>query len=147
MEVQALIVKSGAPQPRRVVNGVDASRVAMLLAVLERRASFALSGFDVYVSTVGGIRVTEPAADLAIALAIASAYRDRAFSGTLAAVGEISLAGEVRTASSSKQRAAEAQRLGFTEIVDAGAGHIGEAVRRAFATAAAAVERVEIPEF
>ncbi len=147
VEVQALIVKSGAPQPRRVVNGVDASRVAMLLAVLERRASFALSGFDVYVSTVGGIRVTEPAADLAIALAIASAYRDRAFSGTLAAVGEISLAGEVRTASSSKQRAAEAQRLGFTEIVDAGAGHIGEAVRRAFATAAAAVERVEIPEF
>lgn len=147
VEVQALIVKSNAPQPRRVVNGVDSSRVAMLLAVLERRASLPLSGFDVYVSTVGGIRVTEPGADLAIALAIASAYRDKAFAGTLAAVGEISLAGEVRMASSSKQRSAEAQRLGFTTIVDSDAGHLGEALRQAFATAAAATDRVSAPQF
>ncbi|MFP7761299.1 DNA repair protein RadA [Marisediminicola sp. LYQ85] len=147
VEVQALIVKSSAPQPRRVVNGVDSARVAMLLAVLERRASLALSGYDVYVSTVGGIRVTEPGADLAIALAIASAYKDKPFAGSLAAVGEISLAGEVRPASSTKQRAAEARRLGFTTLLDADAGHIGEAVRRAFATATAATERVAIPEF
>ncbi|HEV7957544.1 MAG TPA: DNA repair protein RadA [Marisediminicola sp.] len=147
VEVQALIVKTSAPQPRRVVNGVDSSRVAMLLAVLERRASLQLSGFDVYVSTVGGIKVTEPGADLAIALAIASAYRDKPFAGTLSAVGEISLAGEVRQASSSKQRAAEAKRLGFSTLLDSGAGHIGEALRLAFATAPAAVERVEIPEF
>jgi len=147
VEVQALIVKSSAPQPRRVVNGVDASRVAMLLAVLERRAGLALSGYDVYVSTVGGIRVTEPGADLAIALAIASAYKDKPFAGSLAAVGEISLAGEVRQASSSKQRSAEAARLGFSTVVDASAGHLGEAVRLAFATASAAVERVAIPEF
>ena len=81
VEVQALIVKTQAPQPRRVVNGVDSSRVAMLLAVLERRASLQLSGADVYVSTVGGIRLTEPGADLAIALAIASAFRERALRG------------------------------------------------------------------
>ncbi|WP_165063334.1 DNA repair protein RadA [Marisediminicola senii] len=147
VEMQALIVKSSAPQPRRVVNGVDSARVAMLLAVLERRASLALSGYDVYVSTVGGIRVTEPGADLAIALAIASAYKDKPFAGSLAAVGEISLAGEVRPASSTKQRAAEARRLGFTTILDAEAGHIGEAVRLAFLTGADATERVRIPNF
>src|SRR5690554_6635552 len=96
VEVQALIVESHAPQPRRVTNGVDPSRVAMLLAVLERRAGLKLSKFDVYVSTVGGIRLTEPGADLAIALAIASAYSDKAFPATLAAIGEISLAGEIR---------------------------------------------------
>ncbi|TQO20314.1 DNA repair protein RadA/Sms [Rhodoglobus vestalii] len=145
VEVQALIVKSQAPQPRRVVNGVDASRVAMLLAVLERRAGIPLSGFDVYVSTVGGIRVTEPGADLAIALAIASAYKDKAFAPAMAVVGEISLAGEIRPASSAKQRLAEAARLGFGTVLDSEAGHIREALRLAFA--GAVDERVEIPEF
>jgi DNA repair protein RadA/Sms len=145
VEVQALIVASNAPQPRRVVNGVDGSRVAMLLAVLERRAGFKLSQFDVYVSTVGGIRVTEPGADLAIALAIASAFRDKAFPVTLAAVGEISLAGEIRQAASSKQRVSEAQRLGFSTILDSAAIHLREALRLAFATSTA--ERVDVPEF
>ena len=132
VEVQALIVKSSAPQPRRVVNGVDASRVAMLLAVLERRAAMKLSDFDVYVSTVGGIRITEPGADLAIALAIASAFKSRALPSHLAAVGEISLAGEVRAVSSSKQRVAEATRLGFTKIIGTDAPHIYDAIRQAF---------------
>jgi DNA repair protein RadA/Sms len=145
VEVQALIVKSGAPQPRRVVNGVDGSRVAMLLAVLERRANLKLSGFDVYVSTVGGIRVTEPGADLAIALAIASAYRDKAFPVTLAAIGEISLAGEIRHASSSKQRVAEARRLGFSQVLDSESLHLREAMRQAFANSTA--ERVDVPGF
>jgi DNA repair protein RadA/Sms len=145
VEVQALIVKTQAPQPRRVVNGVDSSRVAMLLAVLERRANLPLSGFDVYVSTVGGIRVTEPGADLAIALAITSAYRDVALPVTLAAVGEISLAGEIRPASMSKQRLAEARRLGFTTVIDADAAHLREAVRLAFAGTGA--PRVEVPDF
>ena len=145
VEVQALIVASNAPQPRRVVNGVDGSRVAMLLAVLERRAGFKLSEFDVYVSTVGGIRVTEPGADLAIALAIASAFRDKAYPVTLAAVGEISLAGEIRRASSSKQRVAEAQRLGFSTVLDAEALHLREALRLAFATSTA--ERMDVPAF
>jgi DNA repair protein RadA/Sms len=145
VEVQALIVASNAPQPRRVVNGVDGSRVAMLLAVLERRAGLALSQHDVYVSTVGGIRVTEPGADLAIALAIASAFRDKALPATLAAVGEISLAGEIRQASSTKQRLAEAQRLGFSSVIDADALHLREAVRLAFAGSTA--ERVDVPAF
>ena len=133
VEVQALIVKTQSPQPRRVVNGVDSSRVAMLLAVLERRAHLPLSGCDVYVSTVGGIRVTEPAADLAIALAISSAHRDSALPATLAAVGEISLAGEIRSASSVARRTAEAQRLGFTTVIDASAGQLGAAMKLAFA--------------
>jgi len=133
VEVQALIVKTQSPQPRRVVNGVDSSRVAMLLAVLERRAHLPLSGCDVYVSTVGGIRVTEPAADLAIALAISSAHRDSALPATLAAVGEISLAGEIRSAPSVARRMSEAQRLGFTTVIDASAGQLGSAMTLAFA--------------
>lgn len=145
VEVQALIVKTQAPQPRRVVNGVDASRVAMLLAVLERRAGLPLSAYDVYVSTVGGIRVTEPGADLAIALAIASAYKDKAFPVTLAVMGEISLAGEIRPASGGRQRAAEARRLGFTTLIDSDAVHLREAVRLAFA--GSITERVDVPDF
>ena len=145
VEVQALIVKTQAPQPRRVVNGVDSSRVAMLLAVLERRSGLALSSFDVYVSTVGGIRLTEPGADLAIALAISSAYRDKAFPVTLAAVGEISLAGEIRPASNSKQRVAEAKRLGFSSLIDSEAVHLREALRLAFA--GSTPEKVDVPDF
>ncbi|HEY4268556.1 MAG TPA: DNA repair protein RadA [Galbitalea sp.] len=145
VEVQALIVASSAPQPRRVVNGVDGSRVAMLLAVLERRAGFKLAQSDVYVSTVGGIRVAEPGADLAIALAIASAFRDKALPVTLAAVGEISLAGEIRQATSTKQRVAEAQRLGFSSVLDSGALHLREAVRLAFARSTP--DLVAVPEF
>ncbi|MFT4123101.1 MAG: DNA repair protein RadA [Microbacteriaceae bacterium] len=133
VEVQALIVATQAPQPRRVVNGVDASRVAMLLAVLERRAGVRLSGHDVYVSTVGGIRVAEPAADLAIALALASAARDAPLGAGLAAIGEISLAGEIRPATAARQRATEARRLGFGTLVDADAGQLREALRLALA--------------
>ena len=145
VEVQALIVKTQAPQPRRVVNGVDSSRVAMVLAVLERRAQLPLSGFDVYVSTVGGIRVIEPAADLAIALALAGAFKDKAFAVTQAAVGEISLAGEIRPVSQAKQRAAEAARLGFSTVIDSSANHVREALRLAFA--ASVDDRVDIPDF
>ena len=145
VEVQALIVKTQAPQPRRVVNGVDSSRVAMLLAVLERRAGLPLSSFDVYVSTVGGIRVTEPGADLAIALAIASAYKDKAFPVTQAVIGEISLAGEIRPASHAKQRVTEARRLGFSTVIDSDAMHLREAIRLAFTGSIA--ERVDVPDF
>lgn len=145
VEVQALIVKTQAPQPRRVVNGVDSSRVAMLLAVLERRSNLTLSNCDVYVSTVGGIRVTEPGADLAIALAITSAFKDVALPVTLAAVGEISLAGEIRPASMSKQRLAEATRLGFSTVIDSEAMHLREAIRLAFA--GSGTQRVDVPTF
>jgi len=118
VEVQALVSDSSAPNPRRVTNGVDSSRVAMLLAVLDRRTGLNLGGKDVYVSTVGGVRLTEPGADLAIAIAIASAASDAAVPHTLAAFGEISLVGEIRPVSALKQRRSEAGRLGYTTVLD-----------------------------
>jgi DNA repair protein RadA/Sms len=127
-EVQALVVKSSTPQPRRVTNGVDSARVAMLLAVLERRAGLRLSDSDVYVSTVGGVRLTEPAADLAIALAIASAVQDKPIAHNLVAFGEISLAGEIRKVSNGKIRANEATRLGFIRSVDSEVGDLRAAL-------------------
>ncbi|HWL02938.1 MAG TPA: DNA repair protein RadA [Microbacteriaceae bacterium] len=132
VEIQALIVPSQAPNPRRVVGGLDSGRVAMLLAVLEKRGRLPLASHDVYVSTVGGIRVVEPGADLAIALAVASAARDTALPPDLAAVGEISLAGEVRKASGTARRAAEAARLGFARFLDDRSETIGAALREAF---------------
>ncbi|MGR0319295.1 DNA repair protein RadA [Agromyces sp. ZXT2-3] len=142
VEVQALVVGTKAPQPRRVVNGVDPSRVAMIIAVLERRAGLRQLGeHDVYVSTVGGVRLVEPAADLAIAVAIASAMRDRAVPHDLAAVGEISLAGEVRPVASARQRAAEAARLGYRALLDDELGSVRAAVERAMMAASGARER------
>jgi len=136
VEIQALIVPTQAPNPRRVVNGVDSGRVAMLLAVLEKRGRVAVGTSDVYVSTVGGIRVTEPGADLAIALAIASAARDVALPADLAAVGEISLAGEIRPASQGTRRAQEAGRLGFTTVLDERLESIGAALREGLSSVA-----------
>ena len=127
-EVQALVVKSSSPQPRRVTNGVDSSRVAMILAVLERRAGLRLRELDVYVSTVGGVKISEPAADLAIAIAIASAINDKPVSHNLAAFGEISLAGEIRPVSNNKLRKNEAERLGFVRSVDNSVGGLKQAL-------------------
>lgn len=132
-EIQALVVKSSSPQPRRVTNGVDSSRVAMLLAVLERRAGLRLSDSDVYVSTVGGVKVSEPAADLAIALAIASAIKDQPISHNVVAFGEISLAGEIRKVNQSKLRQNEASRLGFTSVVDSGSVQLSKALAKGLA--------------
>jgi DNA repair protein RadA/Sms len=125
-----------------VVNGVDPSRVAMIIAVLERRAGLRQLGeHDVYVSTVGGVRLIEPAADLAIAVAIASAMRDRAVPPDLAAVGEISLAGEVRPVTSAKQRGSEARRLGYRALLDNELGSVRAAVERAMMAATGPRER------
>jgi DNA repair protein RadA/Sms len=129
VEVQALTVPSSAPNPRRVVSGVDSARVAMILAVLERRAGVRLSDQDVYVSTVGGVRLVEPGADLAIAIAIASAVRGQAVRHDIAAVGELSLAGEVRPVTSVAHRRAEATRLGYKTIIDEGSGSLTGALR------------------
>jgi len=133
VEIQALVVPSTAAQPRRVVNGVESSRVAMILAVLERRAGIPVSSADVYVSTVGGIRVHEPATDLAIALAIASAAKDIPLSPHMAAMGEISLAGEIRAVTQAPQRTSEATRLGFSSLLDHTTPSIHEAITKAFA--------------
>ena len=118
VEVQALTIQTQAPNPRRIVSGVDSARVAMILAVLEKRARIPVSQSDVYVSTVGGVRLTEPAADLAIALAVASAVRDRPNPARLVAVGELSLSGEVRAVTQHAQRRAEADRLGYRTMID-----------------------------
>jgi DNA repair protein RadA/Sms len=132
VELQALVVKSSGPQPRRVTNGVDASRVAMVLAVLERRAGVRLADSDVYVSTVGGYRLTEPAADLAIALALASAASDKPIADKTCAFGEISLAGEVRAVTAATQRKAEAGRLGYTRVVSSEQEVLRKALTAAF---------------
>jgi DNA repair protein RadA/Sms len=135
VEIQALVIPTSAPQPRRVVNGVDSSRVAMLLAVLERRAGIKLSAVDVYVSTVGGMRLSEPGADIAIAIAIASATRDKALPNHIVAIGEISLAGEIRAVTSSAQRATEAKRLGFHRVIDSEVKTVKQALVQAFSSA------------
>lgn len=130
-EIQALVVHSTAPQPRRVTNGVDSSRVAMILAVLERRAGISVSDKDVYVSTVGGMKITEPAADLAIAIAIASAVKDKPVANQIAAFGEISLAGEIRGVTNGAQRSQEALRLGHPTVI----GEKGQLVKAAISQA------------
>ncbi|HET8614808.1 MAG TPA: DNA repair protein RadA [Actinomycetales bacterium] len=116
-EVQALVAATTLPSPRRTTSGLDSSRVAMLMAVLQRRAGLPLQSFDTYVSTVGGVRVTEPAADLAIALAVASAGQERPVPPNLVAVGEVGLAGEIRPVTGVPRRLAEAARLGFDTAI------------------------------
>jgi DNA repair protein RadA/Sms len=113
VEVQALVSRATSPSPRRSAQGVDGGRVAQLLAVLERRAGLAIGAGDVFVSAVGGVRLTEPAADLGIALALVSAASGRAVPADLVAVGEVGLGGELRLVPHTARRLAEAGRLGF----------------------------------
>jgi DNA repair protein RadA/Sms len=116
-EVQALVVPSMLSNPRRTTSGVDSSRLAMVLAVLQRRAGVQVAERDVYVSTIGGARVVEPSADLAIALATASGTQNVPLPQGLVAVGEVGLAGEIRPVVGLTRRLAEARRLGFTRAV------------------------------
>jgi DNA repair protein RadA/Sms len=113
-EVQALTVSTQQANPRRATSGVDSSRTAMLLAVLQRALGIPVSTNEVYAATVGGVRLAEPASDLALALAITSTYRNHAVVPGLVAIGEVGLAGEIRPVSSMRARLAEAARLGFT---------------------------------
>jgi DNA repair protein RadA/Sms len=112
-EVQALVTGTDAPMPRRAVNGLDASRVAKVLAVLERRASLPLGKSDVFTATVGGMKIIEPGGDLALAMAVASAKLDIPLPNDMVIIGEVGLAGEVRRVGSVGRRLAEAARLGF----------------------------------
>jgi DNA repair protein RadA/Sms len=116
-EVQALVSKSALGTPRRAVSGLDSARVAMALAVLERRGGIRLAEYDVFTATVGGMRIHEPAADLALVLAVASAARDIPLPPDMVALGEVGLAGEVRRVAGVKARLAEAARLGFTRAL------------------------------
>jgi DNA repair protein RadA/Sms len=117
VEVQALVADAAYGTPRRLAANLDHARLAMILAVLERRAGMNLGGMDVYASVAGGLRITEPAADLGIALAIASAFRNRPLPADLVAFGEIGLSGEVRRVSQASRRIAEARKLGFTQAI------------------------------
>lgn len=113
VEVQALTSPSPFAQPRRTANGVDFARLLLLVAVLSKRVGLNLSNQDVFVNVVGGLRINEPAADLALAVAIASSYRNRPVAADLAVVGEVGLSGELRSVGQLERRLREAQKLGF----------------------------------
>ena len=117
IEVQGLVGPTTSGVPRRVAQGVVGGRLALLLAVLERRCHLALAASDVFVSTVGGLRVSEPAADLGIALALVSAVTGIAIGEEVVACGEVGLAGELRRVQAIERRLAEAARLGFRRAV------------------------------
>ena len=142
LEVQALAVPSSLTNPRRTTSGIDGSRLAMILAVMHRHGGVKLDGQDVYMSTVGGAKVGEPAADLALAMAILSASTNKPLTTGTIAIGEVGLSGELRQVSAMSRRLSEAARLGFTRaIIPAGvvhaapagmqlfqAGHVAEAI-------------------
>jgi DNA repair protein RadA/Sms len=117
VEVQALVVPSNAPAPRRTAQGVDGGRLAQVLAVLDRHAELDLSRAEVHVAVAGGVRVLEPGADLAMALAVASSATGRPLASDLVTCGEIGLGGELRQVHRTERRLAEASRLGFALAV------------------------------
>jgi len=117
VEIQALVDAAHAPNPRRLSVGLDQNRLAMLLAVLHRHAGIATWEQDVFVNAVGGVRIGEPAADLAVTLAIVSSLTDRPIAEKVAVFGEIGLAGEVRPAPRGQERLREAAKLGFTKLI------------------------------
>jgi DNA repair protein RadA/Sms len=113
VEIQALASPSAIPTPRRTASGIEFTRLLLIAAVLTKRAGVRLSDQDLIVNVVGGLKVNEPAADLGVALAIASSYRDEALPGDMIALGEIGLSGELRSISHLEQRLSEAEKLGF----------------------------------
>ncbi|MBI1885828.1 MAG: DNA repair protein RadA [Chloroflexi bacterium] len=113
VEVQALTSPTALPAPRRTANGIDFNRLLLIMSVLTRRLGLSLGGQDVIASVVGGLRLQEPAADLALALAIVSSFRDKPVPADLVAVGEVGLSGELRSAGQMERRLVEAERLGF----------------------------------
>lgn len=142
IEVQALVGPATAPQPRRAVQGLDPARLALVVAVLDRRLGLAIGGGDVHASAVGGVRLHEPGADLALALALVSAHSGRPVPHDVVACGEVGLGGELRQVGNTPRRLAEAGRLGFrTAIVPASAPEAAHGVttRRA-ATLGEAIE-------
>ena len=115
--MQALALQTAYGTPRRTTNGFDAGRLALLLAVLEKRAGIPLLGQDVYVNVAGGLELGEPAADLALCAAVASSVKDVCVPADWAVMGEVGLAGEIRAISQAERRLAECGRLGFHSCV------------------------------
>ena len=116
-DVQALASPTYFPTPRRAVNGADTGRTALLLAVLEKRAGLRTYNQDVYINVAGGLELSEPAADLALCAAVASSLKDRPVGPEVAVMGEVGLAGEVRTVPQCDRRISECARLGFTTLI------------------------------
>ena len=116
-EIQALITPTSYNVPRRTSNGVDYNRTALLLAVLEKRGGLKMSASDAYINVVGGLDLTEPAADLATILAVASSYVDKPIGDDVVAIGEVGLTGEIRSVSFINQRISEVHRLGFKKCI------------------------------
>lgn len=117
VEVQALVAPTGAPSPRRTASGIDGNRLALLVAVLGRRAGVGLGQHDVYANLAGGLEVSEPGLDLPLALALASSLRDRPLVTGTVAIGEVGLLGELRSVNGLDRRLREAARLGFTRAI------------------------------
>lgn len=117
VDLQALAAQSFYPSPKRTVNGMDQGRVALLLAVLEKRAGLRLYNQDVYINVAGGLSLNEPAADLAVCLAVASSLSDKSLPRDVAAMGEVGLLGEVRPIPLMERRLAECARLGFEQVI------------------------------
>ena len=116
-EVQALVTKTTFNVPRRAADGFDFNRAVLLMAVAEKRAGMKLGLFDAYINVIGGLRLDEPGADLPVALAVASSYRDSVIADDLAAIGEVGLTGEIRSVSNMNQRLSEVARLGFKKCI------------------------------
>ena len=117
IEIQALVCRSNFGIPRRTANGTDFNRVNLLMAVLEKRARMNLSSSDAYVNIAGGIKMTEPAVDLGILLAVASSQKDIVIDEKTVVFGEVGLSGEVRSVSMAQQRVQEAKKLGFQRVI------------------------------
>jgi DNA repair protein RadA/Sms len=117
VEVQALVDTAHAPSPKRLSVGLEQNRLAMLLAVLHRHAGVFCLDQDVFVNAVGGVKIAEPAADLAVILAIVSSLRNRPLPKKMVIFGEVGLAGEVRPAPRGQERLREAAKLGFTRAI------------------------------
>lgn len=117
IEIQALVCHTNLPMPRRTTAGTDFNRVNLLLAVLEKRAEMQMSSCDVYVNIAGGIRMTEPAIDLGLILALVSSYKDIAIDEKTIAFGEVGLSGEIRSVNMAQQRVQEAKKLGFETVL------------------------------
>ena len=127
VEIQALCAPAGYGSPRRATTGIDVNRVLMLIAVLARHAGLNLTGHDVYVNVAGGLRIDEPASDLAVAVALASSLRERPVQAATAIAGEVALSGRLRAAVRAERRLLEATRLGFARVITGPARSSGEA--------------------
>jgi len=117
VEIQALVNPTSFGYPKRTASGFDLNRLNLLIAVLERRTKLNLSDKDIYINVVGGLRLSDPAADLAVCMAIASAAAQRQLSDKLVVFGEVGLGGEVRSATRADRRAKEAEKLGFESAI------------------------------